>query len=225
MSTKNLARTVIEGGRYRANAVDRRHSNAEERRATHVVERAACRDPDAFEDALWPVRDHVRKSFHDRLGAAERWLASQVGRSWNRVRAEIAERFDTRTIAGQHIVFDHLLPDWRDRDGRWRVNRRWTFRVDRHGILRFAPPRWPRWERPPFVDAREESAIRAWAAGRRVITRGRKIYWLMPVVREFVGTRYRQDRALDEAETRTWASFSALARALIELLDPSSSRE
>ena len=40
MSTKNLARTVIEGGRARYNKFERRHSTAVERSHAHQLEQA-----------------------------------------------------------------------------------------------------------------------------------------------------------------------------------------
>lgn len=42
MSTKNLARTVIEGGRDHYSRFFRRHSNAVERTRTHQLERQLC---------------------------------------------------------------------------------------------------------------------------------------------------------------------------------------
>ena len=61
MSTKNLARTVIEGGRHRHSSFARRHSNAVERAHTHQLERALCSTKDP-ETALFPVRDPAWRS-------------------------------------------------------------------------------------------------------------------------------------------------------------------
>lgn len=149
MSTKRLARTVIEGGRARYNKYERRHSH----RAQRTREKRLCRrlrvDPELADEAAEPRREHVRKGFRDKLAPAERWLASHEGRPWLEVEGCILSRFDTRTIAGRHIVFDHLLPGdyfsvWRG----WRVNRRWWFYVDDEGRLRVSrePPN-PRYRR------------------------------------------------------------------------------
>src|SRR5438445_11892260 len=108
MSTKNLARTVIEGGRHRQNVWQRRWSNAQERTAERELS-GLLRDrldPDAV---VYRKRTPVYQEFDDKLGPAYRWLEAQSGRPWNEVRSELFARFDTRTTAGRHIVFDHRL--------------------------------------------------------------------------------------------------------------------
>lgn len=47
--------------------------------------------------------------FRDKLAPAQRWLASQVGRPWDKVYSELRAQFDSRTIAGAHVVNDHML--------------------------------------------------------------------------------------------------------------------
>lgn len=114
MARKDLSRTVIEGGRY--------FRNCWERRASHGVERASTRawldqvvvDTDEAEESVPPPIRHVGKSFRDKLGPAQRWLASQVGRPWSKVFSELCAKFDTRTVAGRHVVYDHML-DWVNR--------------------------------------------------------------------------------------------------------------
>ncbi len=105
MATKNLARTAIEGGRYSRNQLERKESTR--------AERAATRDwfaSGAFGDGgVAPRRQPVDQEFHDRLAAPERWLRAQCGRRWNDVHHDLVCRFNTRTIAGRHIVYDHLL--------------------------------------------------------------------------------------------------------------------
>lgn len=121
MATKNLARTVIEGGRHR--------QNKKQRYFAQGVARARVRDWLAHtdgDDAPAP-RPKVYRSFDDKLAPATRWLRAQVGRPWDRVYSEIHQRFDTRTTAGRHIVYDHLVRDVRSGRG---------FVVDTHGILR-----------------------------------------------------------------------------------------
>lgn len=217
MSTKNLARTVIEGGRYYFNSWERRHSHGEARAAERVVADRA-RTAAADDDLVWPEPKHVHKSFRDKVSPAEQWLLSHVGRPWDRVRSEIAARFDTRTLAGQHIVFDHLLPRRWDIDGSWRVAGA-RFFVDRHGILRVdtRPRRWARRTDPGpsacYVRRAEELA-----RGRRVVVRGAHAYWLEVVEPwpALTAPRYRQGRALDAAERRAFDALPAQARALVE---------
>ncbi|HTQ05499.1 MAG TPA: hypothetical protein VMI54_16670 [Polyangiaceae bacterium] len=138
MSTKNLARTVIEGGRAPSNGWWRRFSNAQERSAERGVSGALVRGADA-DAAVYPRRKPVERAFLDRLGPAERWLAKQVGRPWSKVRSELFARFDARTTAGRHVLYGHLL---RDVAGD-AVGRSWgRFTVDVRGILKRNPRRY-----------------------------------------------------------------------------------
>lgn len=219
MSTKDLSRSVMEGGRYRFSRWLRRESHRVARAQEKRVAQAVRRDPDAEDDRAWPERAQVARAFFDRLSAPERWLESQVGRSWNRVRSEMLALFDTRTLAGRHIVFDHLLPEQRSYEdlGVWRVVRV-RFRIDERGILRRLPPEvWPRSPRP--FDRVETDALCAFVGTRRLIARGTRVYWLVPIVRD-EGVRYRQDRALSRDELARWAAFSEAVQRLALLVDP-----
>jgi hypothetical protein len=138
MATKNLARTVIEGGRERWNKYERRYSNRRARKSAREYARGLRYDVDEGEGTVAPLRQPIPRSHHDRLAAAERWLASFVGRAWDEARAQIARRFDTRTVAGQHIVFDHLLPSVKG-SGRDETFSRKDFEIDEDGILRALP--------------------------------------------------------------------------------------
>jgi hypothetical protein len=94
----------------------------------------------AWDDAELPRRRKAYKSFADKLSPAARWLEARVGRPWSKVKAEILAKLDTRSLAGRHIVYDHLLPSrWRVSDSWWVARR--VFFVDAHGILRLAPRR------------------------------------------------------------------------------------
>ncbi|MEI9947971.1 MAG: hypothetical protein WDO74_03070 [Pseudomonadota bacterium] len=135
MATKNLARSVIEGGRYPGNTRARRSSNWEHRRRVRRVSGALVSGADA-DFTLYPIRKLVWPEFHDRLGPALRWLESQVGRPWNKARSDLFARFDIRTTPGRHIVFDHLLPEV---EGSRRLRKDYV--VDRVGILRKAKRR------------------------------------------------------------------------------------
>lgn len=138
MSRKNLSRTIIEGGRYRGNQFDRRLSHGEDR--AHLREWLDRVRPDPDEaDAFDPApRRRVSKQFRDKLGPPRRWLAAQVGRPWDLVYAELRATFDRRTIAGAHVVDDHML-GWVYRGDLSEVRQyrgAFHFHVDRHGILR-----------------------------------------------------------------------------------------
>ena len=126
MSTKDLSRSVMEGGRRRWNAWTRRRSHRVVRAEERAVERRILLGSTAadVEDAeAWPRVSRVPREFADRLSAPERWLESKVGRSWNQVRSEMLARFDTRTLAGRHIVFDHLSP--KQQGARSQASGRW----------------------------------------------------------------------------------------------------
>lgn len=180
MATKNLARTVIEGGRARFNKFDRRYSNRQIRRKVRQYAHRIRLDPDGGEGSAAPIREPVWRAHHDRLAAAERWLASFVGRPWNDARAEIARRFNTRTVAGQHIVFDHLLPSvlgsGRDFSGRH------DFEIDEEGVLQRLqrPRRSSPWKLPPGKLRPSPRQIDAWARSRLVGRRGPGWFWFQP---------------------------------------------
>lgn len=210
MSTKDLSRTVIEGGRYYGNCDDRRRSHGQARRKVRASLGALANDPSRADGVVLPRTKWVGVSQRDNLGPAERWLRSHVGRPWRVVESEIRAAFDTRTIAGQHVVFDHLLPDgsdlvvprWHRADTGWQVSRRWWFSVDEAGILR-AEPRRP-WRRAWTPQASTET--KAWLGGRRVREHGERPYWLLATGRIDVDgvLSYRQGRALDAAEAAHW---------------------
>jgi hypothetical protein len=142
MSTKNLARTILEAGRTSEGTWGRREDNRTDRaRARRSL--AAVRDGADADAQLWPATKKTNRHLDDKLGAPTRWLASHVGRPWDKVRAEMFARFDTRTLSGRHIVNGHML--------RWVAESPpvgcfglWRFVIDRHGILRHAPGSWPR---------------------------------------------------------------------------------
>lgn len=199
MATKNLARTVIEGGRAPRNKDSRYRSNAVERRHAHQLELALCRR-DPLDDHHFVPRQPVRQRFDDKLGPALRYLRSQVGRPWDKVRSDLFARFDTRTTAGRHILFDHLLADVSLESSSDKFAR---FVVSRHGILRYRGR-----QRYSYGTYRQrlpepEAALREWLGGRRVLAHGALLYWLVPTA--FGG--YRQQHGLTTEEA---ARFRAL---------------
>lgn len=198
MSTKNLARTVIEGGRNGWNRWLRRHSNGVHRAAERVAlsRTISATDPDA---PLMPRRRPVRPSFSDKLSPAERWLERQAGRPWDDVRGELFTRFDTRTTPGRHIVFCHMLP-WVE-DDRWFVRRPLT--IDEHGVLRLRAPE-PRWRRLfPKPLPRPQAELERWLAGRKIGARGDVLFWFVPTP----AGAYRQERRLDATDAALWRSI------------------
>jgi hypothetical protein len=176
MSTKNLARTVIEGGRASYNQFERWHSNAVERARAHLLERDLMRSAN-WEDTAFLPRKPVSPSFSDKLGPAQRWLHSQVGRPWNKVRSELFERFDSRTTAGRHILFCHLLEDV-DVEARYSPDH-CRYHVSPHGILQYrGRRRFAGWQQRPRLPE-PDSVLRAWLGARRVIAHGTRLFWLL----------------------------------------------
>jgi hypothetical protein len=201
MSTKNLSRTVIEGGRAAANRWERRRLSqvlrVQTRQYCHEVERG-----DALDAELPPLRRPVYRGFDDKLAPALHWLQSQVGRPWCQVRSELFQRFDTRTTAGRHIVFCHMLP-WVEREGYSA-----KLRVDERGMLRkLRERRWPRREVPvPLPEAR--GVLDVWLAGRAIDAVGPRDYWF----EKTKAGHFRQARELDESERARWAALPAWYR-------------
>jgi hypothetical protein len=186
MATKDLSRTVIEGGRHYRNSYERRASHAIERAATRTFVHAVRRDAEVADDSDVAPKPHVYRGFHDKLAPARRWLAKQAGRRWDQVFADVTARFDTRTIAGRHIVHDHLLAMvWRG-DVQQEDYREFRFVVDDRGILRTG-----RWYRRAYRHVK--AGADGWRAGRRVgWYLGR--WWWFEVVREQPADGWQQAR-------------------------------
>ena len=49
------------------------------------------------------------KDFTDKLGPLKRWLASQVGRNWDRVYSEIKQAFPNTNKQNRQLLETHLL--------------------------------------------------------------------------------------------------------------------
>jgi hypothetical protein len=170
VSRKNLSRTVIEGGRYYRNSWERRHSHGDERVSTRAWLDRVFADHNVADECVVPPQVQVHKYFRDKLGPAKRWLAAQVGRPWNKVYAELRAKFDSRTIAGAHVVNSHML-DWvyrGDLSRAWRRDR--DFVVDAHGILRKGVFYGSAWKR-----LRKKAD--AFAQGRRAANTYRGWWW------------------------------------------------
>jgi hypothetical protein len=207
MATKYLARTIIEGGRNNKDDRDRSHGEERARMRDFIAKASAY--PDGFDALCIEPRDKVYKEFADKLGAPRRWLRAQVGRPWNKVRSEIFARFDPRNLAGQHIIFDHLLREVRVHETYEHWTGRYDLYVDHHGILRVPKPQkraLPRWclERISCDDL-------AWLAGRRVGGEGTSLFWLIPHSYN-MQTYYRQTQRLTGDELARWLSIPEKAR-------------
>ena len=131
-----------------------------------------------------------------------RWLHSNCGRPWNEVKSEVFQKFDTRTTAGRHITYDHLLksveevPDFRY--GRYRYGPDdWTtsyykndFYVDEEGVLRAKTLVRRKHEKLPYFDTRQ---IANWLNGRIVGKVGKKLFWFVPADKNEKRGGYRRE--------------------------------
>jgi len=193
MSTKRLQRTVIEGGRHNSNKWDRRHSHADVRAKLKNYLADVMKDLEvAYEEDVEPI-EPVYQGFTDKLRPMYRWLRKQAGRPWAEVRSEVFEKFDTRTTAGRHITFDHLLksvevtPDLtysllasRNRPDEFTTSyREYEFYVDDDGILREKTVLESPWkkEKVPAIDTKQ---LGNWLNGRIVGKVGNKLFWFTP---------------------------------------------
>jgi hypothetical protein len=144
MSTKNLARTVLEAGNTPMHQRVRRRQRRAHRHESHAYCHRLTRDPELFFELVPPIAPERRgrdflwsDELHgDKLGAVHRWLDHQVGRPWADVRSDITCRFDTRTLAGWHVVHQHML--WRI-VGHDHIDACWArYLIDEMGMLRHA---------------------------------------------------------------------------------------
>jgi hypothetical protein len=207
MSKKNLARSALEGGRHSGNRSNRRHSNAVVRHLGRSLS-SRLKSAEQAETAVYPQRTPVRRSFDDKLAPVFRWLARQVGRPWNKVHAELIARFDTRTTAGRHILFCHVLPSVLEPEPYFSRFRPVT--IDRHGLLRAnTAHRFARWQPEPSLTP----DVADWLGARRVGQRDAHLYWF--VLTEFGA--FRQEKPLNAAEA---ARFRALPESIQNRISP-----
>jgi hypothetical protein len=201
MSTKNLSRTVIEGGRYKGNKWDRYQSHAEERAQVKNYLRDVIQDLENYEEYDPEGQRHVYKGFRDKLNPMYRWIEAQVGRPWSEVRSEIFQKFDTRTTAGRHITFDHLLssivetdsgfdergcivnPDIETLEARkYHYGRRHEYYVNEAGILSKPDENYREWRRNRSRRFTKESYLKVeeWLGNRIISEKGGRLYWHLP---------------------------------------------
>jgi hypothetical protein len=170
VARKDLSRTVIEGGRYYHNSYFRRASHGIERATTREwIDRVAV-ELDEADASAPPLRPRVRKEFRDKLAPAHRWLVAQVGRPWSKVFSELCAVFDSRTVAGRHVVHDHMLQWVRRWDAPRTYHSRYDLVIDSHGILRKPPGFGRSWQK-------FRAEVLAWASGRMCANTYRGWWW------------------------------------------------
>lgn len=185
MSTKKLDRTAIEGGRRQGYKYERKQSLRSARRGVNSA-LDAMRDPDEFYDMDFVERKRSSywsgEKFNDRLGAIKRWMKSQVGKPWDEVYSLLRKRFDTRTTAGRHILFDHMVNMvWKSQDHTTRQSEYKDYYVNAEGILCENPNYWT-WRRHRYNSdwkaiREERKVIGEWLNGRLIGKVGEVLYW------------------------------------------------
>jgi hypothetical protein len=174
LSKKNLARTAIEGGRASYCRFEEQEGTCRERRAVRDGLRKVCVDPELGDDITFEARElPYDKEFDDKLSPVKAWLLKQRGRHWDDIYSELRRRFDSRTTAGRHILYDHLLQmvgRWSDHDAH--IN---DLLICEDGVLRTGPYQRRRY-RPkknpepvrPFKQPTLKRIAKIFVGGRRV---------------------------------------------------------
>jgi hypothetical protein len=198
MSTKRLSKTVIEGGRYGRNKYERRYSHVEVRAQERDYLKVVVNDPELADELDIDQLQPVYQGFTDKLAPMYRWLKAQVGRVWDEVRSEVFTKFDTRTTAGRHITFDHLLKEVVDtesgfdeygrmadpnipveRTGRGGYYSFSDYYVDQDGILQ-ETTRNKRRYRYQSISEQEYKDVANWLNGRMIMEHQGALHWLTP---------------------------------------------
>ena len=138
-----------------------------------------------------------------------------MGRPWDDVYAELKRRFDPRTTAGRHIVYDHML-GWVLGVGTFAHERysRAPFALDERGRLMANPGYTRRRKRPREAGVvwRSRSWIDAFMEGRRVIPRGDLLFWGIAVGDPTECPHFRQGARLSTEEAALFSSLPAADR-------------
>lgn len=179
MATKDLGRTPLEAGNTAEYHSVRREARRRARHETNAFCKRVAYDPELCDETPAPLAPEHRRpngcwqvDMHDdRIGPVKRWIHRQVGRPWDDVYSEIRSRFDTRMLAGRHIVEQHPLQyvDFHG-DREWR-----DLYVDEEGVLRERDTGYRRYrsERQTISDRK----FTRWLAGRKVGRRGSRLFW------------------------------------------------
>ncbi len=145
MSTKNIARSIIEGGRTRGYKDTRDEQKRSERHNFKQFLNQVKIDSEIYDDGKDPVHEEpldtyqFDEKFADKISPLKRWVEKKNGKGWNNTFSEIKEKFNTDTTPGRHIVEDHLLNefqfDWHDHKFGYRKD---DLIINENGIIKKA---------------------------------------------------------------------------------------
>ena len=184
MSTKNLARTALEKGR--SESFKRRASK--EQRSERRQTRNRLAQWYRFEDTPSKDRKNLSKRGNqlENLAPLWKWVRSRVGQPWSLVHSEFCSKCPINSLAGYHITVQHFLKDVEYRTTQFRLkgkvpSSRWGSGcyVDNDGILQLGKP--PTRYRPTPKLRHSYEEVREWAQYRKVISRGSKLFWGIPL--------------------------------------------
>lgn len=186
MSTKNLGRTAIEGGRTTHYKDRVEEFEGSFRASNRDYTRKVSNDVEAFDDELDPKRRKKSKKNNqtDHLRPVYNLLDSMVGRPWSKVFSEICEKFDSRTLAGRHVLYDHIINEI-DPHAHVPMLHQWYRRndyyIDDHGVFSKRKHARRKYEYN-YVSQKYAEKIRDWLNGRAIIRQGSKLYWGYPLL-------------------------------------------
>lgn len=176
MATKNISRTVIEGGRAKRNQQDRYLSNRKLRAEVRDDLHHASQLSDIEDYDVPAKRQKVRKEFEDKLGAVRRWMESRVGKPWDETFSELTKKFDTRNMASRHVVVDHILGDITfSLDD---IHNYGNFWVDDRGLLQKDLTSWRYKARHRRTWTGSDLSL--WANNRKVSLINGRLFWMAP---------------------------------------------
>ena len=179
MSTKKLARTILEAGSSGESKYERHLSTRKERSQTREYLSKVTRDPEVTERIVTPKRGPNWKSPDDNLGAVKRFVDSWVDRKWDKCLSEMMKKFNPKSLAGYHIIYDHILRDIYPNEAALNARPYWRARygeyyVDGQGILRKID-KIPRQTR----DSYNFGPISSWLGNRKIALLGENYYWFV----------------------------------------------
>lgn len=204
MATKNLSRTAIEGGRVHHTREEEREFTRSERAQTRKHLHVVKNDLEAAYEKAEPRRkEQFYKEFDDKLGPVYKFLDSRCGRNWDKVRSEIAKKFDGRTTAGRHILYNHIIDNIcgarGEHDGqaasKYGQLRYHRYIIDGQNRLQKNPAYRSRHRYRPEANPDWE-AVGKWLENRRVERCGEKFVWLVPTAPTRARLVWDSDRSL-----------------------------
>ena len=201
------------------------YNTKSERAATRVEMSKAANDYEYDVDV--PERKKDFKEFSDKLQPIYRFLDSKVGKGWNNIRSEIAKKFDVRSLAGYHIVCQHMFASIKGA-GHQETSSEYShykYYIDDRGIFRKSKKIQYNyyWNKKDFKDKSQETV--KWLNKNKVGMVGGVLFWFVPTNPKTINveytwqgfnyinynifgqTRFRQSYKLDKKEVNYFISL------------------